>query len=162
MNTAIYPGSFDPVTLGHYDIIERSSRIFDRVIVGVLCNSAKTPLFTTDERVEMLRYVTAELPNVTVLSFDGLLVDFARQQSADVIVRGLRAVTDFEYELQMAQLNRSISDNMDTVFFATELEYAFLSSSVVKEVASYRGDISAFVTPGVEKRILAKLDGKKA
>ena len=116
MNTAIYPGSFDPVTLGHYDIIERSSRIFDRVIVGVLCNSAKTPLFTTDERVEMLRYVTAELPNVTVLSFDGLLVDFARQQSADVIVRGLRAVTDFEYELQMAQMNRVIAPEIDTLF----------------------------------------------
>ncbi|HAE81533.1 MAG TPA: pantetheine-phosphate adenylyltransferase [Lachnoclostridium sp.] len=157
MNTAIYPGSFDPVTLGHYDIIERSSRIFDRVIVGVLCNSAKTPLFTTDERVEMLRYVTAELPNVTVLSFDGLLVDFARQQSADVIVRGLRAVTDFEYELQMAQMNRVIAPEIDTLFLTTNLKYAYLSSSMVKEVARYGGDISEFLNPRIAEIVTEKL-----
>lgn len=157
MNTAIYPGSFDPVTLGHYDIIERSSRIFDRVIVGVLCNSAKTPLFTTDERVEMLRYVTAELPNVTVLSFDGLLVDFARQQSADVIVRGLRAVTDFEYELQMAQMNRVIAPEVDTLFLTTNLKYAYLSSSMVKEVARYGGDISEFLNPRIAEIVTEKL-----
>lgn len=157
MNTAIYPGSFDPVTLGHYDIIERSSRIFDRVIVGVLCNSAKTPLFTTDERVEMLRYVTAELPNVTVLSFDGLLVDFARQQSADVIVRGLRALTDFEYELQMAQMNRVIAPEIDTLFLTTNLKYAYLSSSMVKEVARYGGDISEFLNPRIAEIVTEKL-----
>lgn len=157
MNTAIYPGSFDPVTLGHYDIIERSSRIFDRVIVGVLCNSAKTPLFTTDERVEMLRYVTAELPNVTVMSFDGLLVDFARQQSADVIVRGLRAVTDFEYELQMAQMNRVIAPEIDTLFLTTNLKYAYLSSSMVKEVARYGGDISEFLNPRIAEIVTEKL-----
>ncbi|MBO6270247.1 MAG: pantetheine-phosphate adenylyltransferase [Clostridium sp.] len=157
MNTAIYPGSFDPVTLGHYDIIERSSRIFDRVIVGVLCNSAKTPLFTTDERVEMLRYVTAELPNVTVLSFDGLLVDFARQQSADVIVRGLRAVTDFEYELQMAQMNRVIAPEIDTLFLTTNLKYAYLSSSMVKEVARYGGDISEFLNSRIAEIVTEKL-----
>lgn len=157
MNTAIYPGSFDPVTLGHFDIIERSSRIFDRVIVGVLCNSAKTPLFTTDERVEMLRYVTAELPNVTVLSFDGLLVDFARQQSADVIVRGLRAVTDFEYELQMAQMNRVIAPEIDTLFLTTNLKYAYLSSSMVKEVARYGGDISEFLNPRIAEIVTEKL-----
>lgn len=157
MNTAIYPGSFDPVTLGHYDIIERSSRIFDRVIVGVLCNSAKTPLFTTDERVEMLRYVTAELPNVTVLSFDGLLVDFARQQSADVIVRGLRAVTDFEYELQMAQMNRVIAPEVDTLFLTTNLKYAYLSSSMVKEVARYGGDISEFLNSRIAEIVTEKL-----
>ena len=157
MNTAIYPGSFDPVTLGHYDIIERSSRIFDRVIVGVLCNSVKTPLFTTDERVEMLRYVTAELPNVTVLSFDGLLVDFARQQSADVIVRGLRAVTDFEYELQMAQMNRVIAPEIDTLFLTTNLKYAYLSSSMVKEVARYGGDISEFLNSRIAEIVTEKL-----
>ena len=157
MNTAIYPGSFDPVTLGHYDIIERSCRIFDRVIVGVLCNSAKTPLFTTDERVEMLRYVTAELPNVTVLSFDGLLVDFARQQSADVIVRGLRAVTDFEYELQMAQMNRVIAPEIDTLFLTTNLKYAYLSSSMVKEVARYGGDISEFLNSRIAEIVTEKL-----
>ena len=157
MNTAIYPGSFDPVTLGHYDIIERSSRIFDRVIVGVLCNSAKTPLFTTDERVEMLRYVTAELPNVTVLSFDGLLVDFARQQSADVIVRGLRAVTDFEYELQMAQMNRVIAPEIDTLFLTTNLKYAYLSSSMVKEVARYGVDISEFLNSRIAEIVTEKL-----
>ena len=157
MNTAIYPGSFDPVTLGHYDIIERSSRIFDRVIVGVLCNSAKTPLFTTDERVEMLRYVTAELPNVTVLSFDGLLVDFARQQSADVIVRGLRAVTDFEYELQMAQMNRVIAPEIDTLFLTTNLKYAYLSSSMVKEVDRYGGDISEFLNSRIAEIVTEKL-----
>ena len=157
MNTAIYPGSFDPVTLGHYDIIERSSRIFDRVIVGVLCNSAKTPLFTTDERVEMLRYVTAELPNVTVLSFDGLLVDFARQQSADVIVRGLRAVTDFEYELQMAQMNRVIAPEIDTLFLTTNLKYAYLSSSMVKEVARCGGDISEFLNSRIAEIVTEKL-----
>ena len=157
MKTAVYPGSFDPVTLGHYDIIERSSRIFDRVIVGVLCNSAKTPLFTTDERVEMLRYVTAELPNVTVLSFDGLLVDFARQQSADVIVRGLRAVTDFEYELQMAQMNRVIAPEIDTLFLTTNLKYAYLSSSMVKEVARYGGDISEFLNSRIAEIVTEKL-----
>ena len=161
MNTAIYPGSFDPVTLGHYDIIERSSRIFDRVIVGVLCNSAKTPLFTTDERVEMLRYVTAELPNVTVLSFDGLLVDFARQQSADVIVRGLRAVTDFEYELQMAQMNRVIAPEIDTLFLTTNLKYAYLSSSMVKEVARYGGDISEFLNSRIAEIVTEKLADKR-
>ena len=157
MVIAVYPGSFDPVTLGQYDIIERSSRIFDRVIVGVLCNSAKTPLFTTDERVEMLRYVTAELPNVTVLSFDGLLVDFARQQSADVIVRGLRAVTDFEYELQMAQMNRVIAPEIDTLFLTTNLKYAYLSSSMVKEVARYGGDISEFLNSRIAEIVTEKL-----
>ena len=157
MRIGVVPGSFDPVTLGHYDIIERSSRIFDRVIVGVLCNSAKTPLFTTDERVEMLRYVTAELPNVTVLSFDGLLVDFARQQSADVIVRGLRAVTDFEYELQMAQMNRVIAPEIDTLFLTTNLKYAYLSSSMVKEVARYGGDISEFLNSRIAEIVTEKL-----
>ena len=161
MNTAIYPGSFDPVTLGHYDIIERSSRIFDRVIVGVLCNSAKVPLFTVDERVQMLQYVTKSLPNVSILSFDGLLVDFARLQGADVIVRGLRAVTDFEYELQMAQMNRVIAPEVDTLFLTTNLKYAYLSSSMVKEVARYGGDISEFLNPRIAELVKEKLADKR-
>ena len=161
MNTAIYPGSFDPVTLGHYDIIERSSRIFDRVIVGVLCNSAKTPLFSVEERVDMLQYVSGELSNVTVMAFDGLLVDFARQQGADVIVRGLRAVTDFEYELQMAQMNRVIAPEVDTLFLTTNLKYAYLSSSMVKEVARYGGDISEFLNPRIAEIVTEKLAGQR-
>lgn len=156
MKTAIYPGSFDPVTLGHYDIIERSSQIFDRVIVGVLKNHAKSPLFSASERVKMLEDVTAGLPNVEVRSFNGLLIDFVRQNQASVIVRGLRAITDFEYELQLAQMNRVIAPEIDTLFLTTNLKYAYLSSSTVKEVAMYGGDISAFLDPGVAELVAAK------
>ena len=156
MKTAIYPGSFDPVTLGHYDIIERSSQIFDRLIVGVLNNSAKSPLFSVEERVKMLKDVTKELPNVETKSFDGLLIDFARENQAQVIVRGLRAVTDFEYELQMAQMNRVIAPEIDTLFLTTNLKYAYLSSSIAKEVAMYGGDISAFLDPAVEREVQKK------
>ncbi len=156
MKTAIYPGSFDPVTLGHYDIIERSSQIFDRLIVGVLNNSAKSPLFSVEERVKMLKDVTKELPNVEVKSFNGLLIDFARENKAQVIVRGLRAVTDFEYELQMAQMNRVIAPEIDTLFLTTNLKYAYLSSSIAKEVAMYGGDISAFLDPAVEREVQKK------
>lgn len=156
MKTAIYPGSFDPVTLGHYDIIERSSQIFDRLIVGVLNNSAKSPLFSVEERVKMLKDVTKELPNVEIKSFDGLLIDFARENQAQVIVRGLRAVTDFEYELQMAQMNRVIAPEIDTLFLTTNLKYAYLSSSIAKEVAMYGGDIPAFLDPAVEREVQKK------
>ena len=156
MKTAIYPGSFDPVTLGHYDIIERSSQIFDRLIVGVLNNSEKSPLFSVEERVKMLKDVTKELPNVEIKSFDGLLIDFARENQAQVIVRGLRAVTDFEYELQMAQMNRVIAPEIDTLFLTTNLKYAYLSSSIAKEVAMYGGDISAFLDPAVEREVQKK------
>ena len=156
MKTAIYPGSFDPVTLGHYDIIERSFQIFDRLIVGVLNNSAKSPLFSVEERVKMLKDVTKELPNVEIKSFDGLLIDFARENQAQVIVRGLRAVTDFEYELQMAQMNRVIAPEIDTLFLTTNLKYAYLSSSIAKEVAMYGGDISAFLDPAVEREVQKK------
>ena len=156
MKTAIYPGSFDPVTLGHYDIIERSSQIFDRLIVGVLNNSAKSPLFSVEERVKMLKDVTKELPNVEIKSFDGLLIDFARENQAQVIVRGLRAVTGFEYELQMAQMNRVIAPEIDTLFLTTNLKYAYLSSSIAKEVAMYGGDISAFLDPAVEREVQKK------
>ena len=156
MKTAIYPGSFDPVTLGHYDIIERSSQIFDKVIVGVLKNNAKSPLFSVEERVNMLKDVTAKLPNVEVQSFHGLLIDFVRQNHAKVIVRGLRAITDFEYELQLAQMNRVIAPEIDTLFLTTNLKYAYLSSSTAKEVAVYGGDTSAFLDPLVARRVKEK------
>lgn len=156
MKTAIYPGSFDPVTLGHFDIIKRSSEIFDRIIVGVLCNNAKSPLFSTEERVKMLEEVTSELPNVEVQSFDGLLIDFMRKNHAKVIVRGLRAITDFEYELQLAQMNRVIEPEIDTLFLTTNLKYAYLSSSMAKEVAMYGGDISEFLDPVIAKYVREK------
>lgn len=160
MKTAIYPGSFDPVTLGHIDVIERASKLFDRLIIGVLNNSAKTPLFSIEERVNMLREVTKDIPNVEVKSFGGLTVDFARECHAGAVVRGLRAITDFEYELQIAQLNRVISPDVDTVFLTTNLKYAYLSSSSVKEVAAYGGDISHFVTPYVEEEVHKKFRNK--
>ena len=152
MKTAIYPGSFDPVTLGHYDIIERSSKIFDKLIVGVLNNSAKSPLFSVEERVNMLKDVTSHFPNVEVQSFAGLLIDFVRSNDANVIVRGLRAITDFEYELQLAQMNRVIAPEIDTLFLTTNLKYAYLSSSMAKEVAMYGGDISSFLSPEIAEK----------
>ncbi len=157
MAKAIYPGSFDPVTKGHLDIIERSSALVDELIVAVLNNNAKTPLFSVEERVNMLKSVVGHLPNVRVESFSGLSVDFAEQSGAKFIVRGLRAVTDFEYELQMAQTNRSIRPAVDTLFFTTELNYAYISSTIVKEVAFYGGDISGFVPPQVLDQICEKI-----
>ena len=156
MKNAIYPGSFDPVTLGHIDIIRRSAELFDHLIIAVLNNSAKKPLFTVEERVHMLKEVTKDIPNTEVLSFGGLTVEFARECGAHALVRGLRAVTDFEYELQLAQLNRVIAPEIDTVFLTTNLKYAYLSSSSVKEVAAYGGDISSVVTPYVEERVHEK------
>lgn len=159
MTRAIYPGSFDPVTLGHLDIIERSSRVVDELIIGVLINNKKNPVFTMEERLEMIREATKELKNVKALSFEGLTVDFARQNDANLIIRGLRAVTDFESEMQIAQTNHSIMPQIDTMFFTTSLEYAFLSSTIVKEVAFYGGDISGFVPPNVEKMLKSKYAG---
>ena len=156
MRIAVYPGSFDPVTLGHLDIIERSSKMVDKLIVGVLNNSAKNPLFSVAERVTMLKNVTAHLSNVEVTSFDGLLVDFAVQCHAQTVVRGLRAITVFEYELQMSQTNRIMCPELDTMFLTTDLKYAYLSSSTVREVARYHGNISAFVPPSVLPRVLEK------
>ena len=161
MTTAIYPGSFDPVTFGHLDIIERASQVMDHLIVGVLNNNAKSPLFSVEERVKMLREVTAHLPNVEVQSFGGLLVDFAVQSNADVIVRGLRAITDFEYELQMSQTNRKIAPDVDTIFFTTNLKYAYLSSSIVKEVAMYGGSIDEFVPPVIAGYVRQKFEQKR-
>ena len=157
MRIAVYPGSFDPVTLGHGDIIERTAKMFDKVIIGVLNNTVKTPLFSVKERVNMLKEVTAHLPNVEVQSFEGLLVDFLRRNDAQVIVRGLRAVTDFEYELQMAQTNRVMAPEIDTIFLTTNLKYSYLSSSIVKEIAFYDGQISQFLAPEVEERVRAKV-----
>ena len=125
MKTAVYPGSFDPVTMGHLDIVERTSQIFDKVIIGVLNNRAKSPLFSVEERVNMLKEVTADLPNVEVQSFAGLLIDFVRKNEAQIIVRGLRAITDFEYELQMAQTNRVMAPEVDTLFLTTNLRYSY-------------------------------------
>ena len=136
MSTAVYPGSFDPVTYGHLDIITRASKSFDQVVVGVLNNSKKTSLFSMEERVNILEKVTEDIPNVKVRAFEGFSVDLARECGAGVIVRGLRAITDFEYELQMAQINRILAHDVDTMFLTTSLEYAYLSSSSVKEVAS--------------------------
>ena len=160
MKKAIYPGSFDPVTLGHIDVIERASKLFDHLTIAVLGNIAKTPLFSVDERVEMLKEVTKHIPNVEIKTFGGLTVDFAKECEANAMVRGLRAVTDFEYELQIAQLNRILNKEIDTVFLITDLKYAYLSSSSVKEVAVYGGDISNFVTPYVEEKVKQKFVGK--
>ncbi|MBQ1608222.1 MAG: pantetheine-phosphate adenylyltransferase [Lachnospiraceae bacterium] len=145
MRRAIYPGSFDPVTFGHLDIIKRSSKLFDEIIVGVLNNSQKNALFSIDERVNMIKELTREYPNVRVDSFEGLLVDYAKQVDASIIIRGLRAVTDFEYELQIAQTNHVQYQNLETVFLTTSLNYSYLSSTVVREFASHGGDISRFV-----------------
>ena len=156
MSTAIYPGSFDPMTLGHLDIIERSSRIVDELNVAVLKNNAKNPLFSADERVSMIKEMTESMPNVTVASFDGLLVDYMKEINATIIVRGLRAVTDFEYELQIAQTNHVENPEVETIFLTTSLQYSYLSSTIVKEFASYGGDISKFVPARFIDRIYEK------
>lgn len=156
MNIAVYPGSFDPVTYGHIDIIKRASKISDKLIVGVLMNSSKKGLFTIEERVEMLKEVTKDIANVEIKSFDGLLVDFAKNNDANTIIRGLRAITDFDYELQMAQTNRALYDKADTIFIPTSIEYSFLSSTTVKEIAGLGGDITKFVAPCIEKRLKEK------
>lgn len=153
---AIYPGSFDPVTYGHIDIIERAAKVVDELIIGVLVNSAKTPMFTRDERVALIEESTKHIPNVTVKTFEGLTVEFAKQNGANLIIRGLRAVTDFETEMQIAQTNHSIEPDVDTMFFTTSLEYAFLSSTIVKEVSTYGTDISKMVPPAVEKALKEK------
>lgn len=156
MRRAVYPGSFDPITFGHLDIIERASKIVDELVVGVLHNSAKNSLFSLEERVSMIREITKDLPNVRVESFDGLLVDYMDQIDANIIIRGLRAVTDFEYELQMAQMNHVMSDDVETLFLITNLKYSYLSSTVVREIASYGGDITKFVPEPLIERIYAK------
>ena len=154
---ALYPGSFDPVTNGHVDVIARAAQTFDRLIVAVGRNSGKNPLFTSEERVHLLQQVCAPWPNVSVLPFDGLLVVFAREHGASVIIKGLRAVSDFEYEFQMALANRQLAPDMETLFMMTSAEYSYLSSSIVKEVARLNGDISQWVPPLVAQRLAEKL-----
>ena len=162
MLRAIYPGSFDPVTFGHLDIIKRSSRLVDELIVGVLNNKAKSPLFSVEERVRMLEEVTGDIPNIRIIPFGGLLVDFARRVDAGMVIRGLRAITDFEYELQMAQTNHKLEPDLETAFLTTSLEYSYLSSTTVKEVAAFGGDISQFVPESVADRITEKMKKKES
>jgi len=154
---AIYPGSFDPITNGHLDLIERGSRTFDRLIVSILRNDAKKALFTVEERTEMLRDVLDIYPNVSIDSFDGLLVDHASAHSATVLLRGIRAISDYEYELQMALMNRRLRPEIETVFMMANEAYSFISSRLVKEVFSLGGDITGLVPPSVEARLKARL-----
>lgn len=161
MKTAIYPGSFDPVTFGHLDIIKRASGLFDKIIVAVLDNPSKSPLFSVDERVTMLREVTTDIENVEIDSFSGLLIDYAKMKNVDVAIRGLRAVTDFDYELHMAQTNSLISGGtLETVFLTTDLAYSFLCSSTVREIASFNGDITQCVPECVSDALYRKFGYK--
>lgn len=161
MKRAVYPGSFDPMTLGHLDVIKRASKMFDELIVSVLNNKEKSPLFSVEERVNIIREATKDLPNVQVDSFSGLLINYATSKDIHVAVRGLRAVTDFEYELQLAQTNRQLSnESLDTVFLTTSLEYAYLSSSVVKEIAYFGGDVSPCVPDFVAELVYEKFQRK--
>lgn len=158
MRTAVYPGSFDPITNGHLDIIRRASRIYDKVIVGVLNNpSKKTPMFSVEERIEMINSVTEDIENVEVDSFTGLLVDFAKAKEAQVIVKGLRTVADFEYELQMALLNKALNPEYETVFLMTDTKYSYISSSMVKELAGFNGDLRGLVPEKIIDRIKKKI-----
>ncbi len=161
MLRAIYPGSFDPVTNGHLDVIRRSSKMVDELIVGVLNNNAKMPLFSVEERVRMLKEVTKDIPNVRIYPFDGLLIDFAAKMEAGVVIRGLRAITDFEYELQMSQTNHKLNPDVETIFLTTSIEYSYLSSTTVKEIASYNGDITQFVPEAVVGKLEQKMKEKR-
>ncbi len=156
MRTAVYPGTFDPVTHGHLDILHRAVDLFDKVIIAVAANSNKETLFTLTERQELLRKEITTMPNVEVGAFSGLTVDFARQCGAVALIRGLRAMTDFEYEFQLALMNKKLAPDIETVFLMTKSEYSFISSSAIKWAASLNGSISEFVPPNVEKAILAK------
>lgn len=157
MKIAICPGSFDPVTLGHLDIINRASGLFDKVIVAVLCNMEKNPSFTVEERIEFLKEVTKDYDNVEVDSFSGLLVDYAKEKGAVAVVKGLRAVSDFEYEFQMSMINKKLYPDLETVYLNTSQDYMYLSSSVVKQIASFGGDISNFVPAPIHRKIVERL-----
>ncbi len=153
---AVYPGSFDPITFGHLDIIHRGMTVFDKIIVAILNNPRKNPLFTVDERADLLRQATAGLPGVTVDSFDGLLMDYVREKNVHIVLRGLRAISDFEYELQIASINKSLCPDIETCFMMTSNKYSFLSSSMVKEVAKYGGPVHELVPHAVEKALKKK------
>ena len=159
MNVAIVPGSFDPVTNGHLDIIKRTSELFDVVYVSILSNSSKNPLFTVSERIDLLKRVTKDIPNVKVESFTGLLVDYSREKKSKFIVKGLRAVSDFEYEYQMSLTNKQLAPEIETFFITTNVKYAYLSSSIVKEVAKYGGDLTEMVPPEIIQDIKDKIGG---
>ncbi len=158
--TAIYPGTFDPVTNGHTDLIERASRLFSEVIVGVAASPSKKPLFDLAQRVEMIEQVTKHLDNVTVVGFSGLLVDFAKSNQASVLIRGLRAVSDFEYEFQLANMNRRLSPDLESVFLTPAEENSFISSTLVKEVALHQGDVSQFVHPQVKSALISAIKNR--
>jgi pantetheine-phosphate adenylyltransferase len=154
---AVYPGSFDPFTNGHLDLVERGSKIFDKLIVAILLNAEKDPLFTIKERVEMLQAATSHCPNVTVDTFNGLLVDFAVHRQARVILRGLRAISDFEYEMQMSLMNRNLDANLETMFMMPNVDYTFISSRLIREVVALGGNVSGLVPPIVEERLRTKI-----
>ena len=158
---AVCPGSFDPITYGHLDIIRRGAKVFDKVYVVVLNNSAKNPLFTVEERISLIKEVTKDMPNVMVDEFAGLLVDYAKSVKANAILRGLRAVSDFEYEMQITSMNRVLDEDIETFFIMTNNQYSFLSSSIVKEVAKYNGKITELVPPIVEKELQKKFIDKQ-
>mgnify|MGYP002573301298 FL=1 len=156
----VYPGSFDPVTYGHLDIIKRSAEMVDELVVGVLNNKAKTPLFSVEERVKMLKEVTKDLDNIRIVPFDGLLVEFASRMNAGLVIRGLRAITDFEYELQMSQTNQKLDPNIETMFLTTSIEYSYLSSTTVREIAAFGGDLTQFVPEAVALELEKKMNTK--
>lgn len=156
MKTAIYPGTFDPLTYGHLDIIERASTLFDKIIVTVAKNPKKSPLFSVEERISMVHDAVKNFLNVSCESFDGLIVDFAKRSNATVLIRGLRAISDFEYELQMAHVNRKLLNTLVTVILMPGEKYTYLNSTIVKEVAQFGGDISAFVPPPIAEKVVAK------
>lgn len=158
---AVCPGSFDPVTMGHVDIITRAAKIFDKVIVAVLHNISKTPLFTVEERKELIKEVTKDLPNVEIDSFDDLLINYMQKRQAHVIVKGLRAVSDFEYELQMASLNRKLSDGIETFFMMSSTQYSYLSSSIVKQIAQFNGPVNDLVPDAVEVALRSKYTDRR-
>jgi len=158
---AIYPGSFDPITSGHLDVIERGAKLFDQLVVSILRNEAKAPLFSLEERIEMLTEAVAAYPNVEVDSFNGLLAHYAMQKGARGILRGIRAISDYEYELQMALMNRRLQPELETIFLPAGEQYSFVSSRLVKEVISLGGDIGGLVPPMVERRLRERLQGKK-
>ncbi len=162
MRIAVYPGSFDPITNGHLDIIERASKIFDKVVVGVLNNKNKKPRFTSDERVMLIKKVTSHLDNVETASFDGLLVDFAKSHNASVIIKGLRTVNDFEYEFQMALLNKTLDNECETMFMMTNSKYSYISSSMVNELAGYKGDLAGLVPSEIIQYIKDKYEHENA
>ncbi|WP_028109350.1 pantetheine-phosphate adenylyltransferase [Ferrimonas futtsuensis] len=158
---AIYPGTFDPITNGHLDLIKRSAKLFDKVVVGIAASASKRPLFDLAKRVELAQAVTAEMDNVEIQGFTGLLVDFAKDQNADVLIRGLRAVADFEYEFQLAGMNRHLHPEMETIFLTPAQEYTFISSSLVKDVAFHGGDVSNFLHPIVEQAVAEEMASRQ-